>query len=403
VTPSTLLSRRRLLGVAGAAAAGSALLDPAWFRSDQRLGSTLADDAWPMARGGPDRTGFAERGPTEDVGVAWSHGFGDSFPGFALPVVVADGKVYTATRYAVHALDADDGSPRWEYDLRGEGWFGSDFFRGGTHFVQSPPVVGEEGVYICAGSDLFAVGRGGDARWQYDTSSSFEDLLVVGNTAYFTSNLDSETLVALDTESGVARWSDAPAPIIPRAYGDGLLVGPTPDRDAGVLRAVSAETGITQWSRELTLADPYRLVPTVADDTVFYGDTTLYALNAETGETRWTYETPDDSGLAPVVAGDTVYVVAEFSGLVVALDAATGEVRWEQTVGSVKSLESPAVTADTLYLAAGPVVVALDTRDGSERFRLRVPGSGPDSFALAGETLYVGSGETVVALREGER
>ncbi|SDN01902.1 Outer membrane protein assembly factor BamB, contains PQQ-like beta-propeller repeat [Halogranum gelatinilyticum] len=396
------MSRRSLLGLAGAAAVGSALLDPAWFRSEQRLSSD-DDDAWPMSRGGPERTGFAERGPTEEVGVAWHRDLGDSFPGLALPVAVADETVYTATRYAVHALDAADGTPRWEYGLSGEGWFGSDFFQSGTHFVQSPPVVGDEGVYICAGSDLFAVGSRGTARWQYDTSSSFEDVLVVGNTAYFTSNLDSETLVALDTDSGVPRWTDTPAPILPRAYGDGLLVGPTLDRDEGVLRAVSAETGTTQWSRELTLADPYRLVPTVADGTVFYGDTTLYALDAETGETRWTYETPDDSGLAPVVAGDTVYVVAEFSGLVVALDAETGEVRWERTVERAESVESPAVTADTLYLAAGRAAIGLDTSDGTERFRVGVPGGGVDSFALAGGTLYVGSGETVVALREGER
>ncbi|SEO94014.1 Outer membrane protein assembly factor BamB, contains PQQ-like beta-propeller repeat [Halogranum amylolyticum] len=399
MTPSTPLSRRGLLGLAGTAAAGSVLLDPAWFRSPQRLDATVPDDAWPMARRDPGRTGFAERGPTEDVGVAWAHELDDSFPGIGPPVVVADGTVFTATRCLVHALDAESGEPDWQYEFGSDGWLG-----GRAQFVQSRPVVDDEGVYVSAGVSLFSVTHGGGSRWQYETTSSFDRPLVAGNTAYFTSDLDDDTLLALDTATGLTRWRDAPATIRPEAYADGVVVGAAVEDSETTLGALFAQTGQTRWTRDLPVGDSTRLLPTVSDGTVFYGTGTLYALSLDDGSTQWRRDVSEEPrGLHTVVDDETVYTVAADAGRVVALDADTGETRWEHAVEALRATLSPAVTDDTLYVSAGPMVVALDTEDGSEQFRLRVPGSGAEFFALAAGTLYAGSGQTLVALREGAR
>ena len=80
----------------------------------------------------------------------------------------------------------------------------------------------------------------------------------------------------------------------------------------------------------------------VADGVVFVGDAaaTLHAVDAATGEVRWTTKVDDQPAAAiwssPIPWAGTVYVgvasvakEAGFRGSVVALDAASGEVRWQ--------------------------------------------------------------------------
>jgi outer membrane protein assembly factor BamB len=102
----------------------------------------------------------------------------------------------------------------------------------------------------------------------------------------------------------------------------------------------------------------YNTRPAVAGGTVYIGDGggTVGALNATTGDIRWTYTTapdptydttdPVDSG--PVVTGRTVYVSTQ-DGRVYALDAATGRLRWAYTTGDAVG-SSPAVAGGRLYI-----------------------------------------------------
>jgi outer membrane protein assembly factor BamB len=57
-------------------------------------------------------------------------------------------------------------------------------------------------------------------------------------------------------------------------------------------------------------ADDYvRGVPTVSDTVVYVGadDNTLHAVNADTGEFLWRYETADNITSSPVVFRDAIY------------------------------------------------------------------------------------------------
>jgi alcohol dehydrogenase (cytochrome c) len=132
--------------------------------------------------------------------------------------------------------------------------------------------------------------------------------IVLGNTVYLQDL--SSNVYALDRGTGALRWrhlfkrpSVGPNGV---AFGYGLLFGAT-DRSAF---ALDPATGHVRWLRRLTRnsKEGIDMAPTVYDGTVvfstipgnsksFYagnGDGIVYALNAQTGTTRWTFNTISD-------------------------------------------------------------------------------------------------------------
>lgn len=117
------------------------------------------------------------------------------------------------------------------------------------------------------------------------------------------------------------------------------------------------------------------------------GDGKVTALDAATGEVRWqaTLESVSDT---PTVAGDTLYVNTG-SGSLVALNAATGEERWRFGT-DVSATTTPLVVAGMLYTGGDDgTVYALDAATGQEQWH--VPSGGPisRSLALVDSRLYV--------------
>lgn len=88
----------------------------------------------------------------------------------------------------------------------------------------------------------------------------------------------------------------------------------------------------------------------MAGGTVYVGGgETLYALDAATGQVRWTYNTTGADLEGPVVAGGTVYVSGgAFDDKVYAVDAASGHVGWTYTFP--EGATSPAVAGGTIYV-----------------------------------------------------
>ena len=124
--------------------------------------------------------------------------------------------------------------------------------------------------------------------------------------------------------------------------------------------------------------------PVVADGTVFaptasttsesVGTESLYAVDADTGETVWRYVVSTDDGwtLSPAYADGVVYLAALDFG-VVALSAATGDELWRAPLPSVYG--PPTVADGTVFVSADPSpaetshVVALSAETGEERWR----------------------------------
>ena len=82
----------------------------------------------------------------------------------------------------------------------------------------------------------------------------------------------------------------------------------------------------------------------------------VYALDAATGHSRWTYATGSNVESGPAVAGGTVYVSSD-DGNVYALDAATGHPRW--TYPDAGGPSPPVVAGGTVYAGSDGHVYAL--------------------------------------------
>lgn len=155
---------------------------------------------------------------------------------------------------------------------------------------------------------------------------------------------------------------------------------PLPDPDAEPRRF--SETGQSAIGGGSVGAGP------VVDENAAYvaGDVRIEARNVETGERLWAFEDHDGGvGTSPALGCGAVYVSTLRE--TVALDAEDGSLQWRADVGAVANQGgqgSPVVVDDTVFVSHGPT--ALDAETGEERWQAERPGTG-NGFAVA-DRLY---------------
>lgn len=155
--------------------------------------------------------------------------------------------------------------------------------------------------------------------------------------------------------------------------------------------------------------------PTVDDGTVYVGsaDDAVLALDAATGERQWRFPIApgfedDTPWSTATIDGGTVYV--RTTTTVYALDAASGDERWHAGLDGERRSRTVAVGEDALYVQRDRRrVVALDADDGEPRWTYEA-GSEPSSrlrslLAVADGTIYLATfgGVHAVDAASGER
>ncbi|MBY0558630.1 PQQ-binding-like beta-propeller repeat protein [Hyphomicrobium sp.] len=144
----------------------------------------------------------------------------------------------------------------------------------------------------------------------------------------------TENLSRTRQTSQIASMSDVARPAIEN--GTVFAIG-----HAGRMIATHSKTGERQWSANIPGSEP----PCVVGDAVYVVDTggRLMALTRKDGKTRWTTQLPAAKSYSgPVMAAGTLWLVSS-KGDVVSVDAATGKVGGQMSVG------------DTVYI---PPIVA---------------------------------------------
>jgi outer membrane protein assembly factor BamB len=200
------------------------------------------------------------------------------------------------------------------------------------------------------------------AVWRFRAQSLVEfPPAVAYRRLYFANN--AGTLFAISARSGKRAWkyasgrcvASSPAVTKGRVYMTFLNRPPCNSSQVGSGEVISfhAGTGRIDWRKTI---GPSESSPLVADGVVYLGDWRgiVYALDAKTGKTLWTYRTGGRIKDAPALSAGTLYV-GSYDSHVYALAAKTGTLRWrssaQQRLGSRGTFYStPAVGYGRVYI-----------------------------------------------------
>ena len=177
--------------------------------------------------------------------------------------------------------------------------------------------------------------------------------------------------------------ADPPTPAFGVVYAPTVAYGMVyAGSDDNRVYALDAETGELLWSFETQ--DVIRSSPTVTDGAVYVGsnDNHVYALDRETGELLWRYDTGDWVQYSPPVRDGVVYVAAMSEGdrRIHALDEASGDVLWvAETSYPFDDELAPAVENGKVYAPSGSGELHVLDASTGELLWSRDIGMGADS------------------------
>lgn len=254
-------------------------------------------------------------------------------------------------------------------------------------------------------------------RWRLLTSDrtsevkpqEFAGVAIDGDHNVFTGSANGR-FFSLHGLDGSVRWMKRLGSVSsqPLVVADRLFVG----TNDGELLAVELDTGDVLWRYETR--GPILRRPVLADGMVIFSNEAdqVYGVDARTGEFRWQYKgenTPEEYTLrghaGVTVAGDLVFT-GFASGTMVALRLKTGTPAWLTTLKGesdrfVDVDATPVALGDTVYVTSSSGGVwALDQATGLVRWRTPLQGNTPSQgngavggVASDGERLYVAAAD----------
>lgn len=341
-------------------------------------GSMVASGSAPTYRYDAGNSGVAGvPGPSEGLDRAWTY---EAEGKLITTPAVDGGTAYVGDRNGVfHAVDLESGEREWRTDVE------PDLRKG----VDAAPTVTDGLVVFGSGTD-----RGDDARltaveadtgevvWRHPVGSYARSAPVVVDGRVYAGGGDAVHCVDLAT--GEANWAfdtesveevTTPDEVFAGvAVVDGAVFAAT---RSGLLHALDAATGERRWTT--AVGTDVRATPAVVDGTVYVGshDDRVYAVSAADGEVRWRFDAGSPLPAPPAATADTVYVGSD-GGTVHALAAADGEERWATAVTENGTVSGGPVLADDAVLVGTTrpdTVVSLDAGDGGRRWEFFTQGT----------------------------
>jgi alcohol dehydrogenase (cytochrome c) len=371
-------------------------------------------------------------------------------------IVVAAGKVFGATPTEAFALDQKTGKELWSTmlvtNIGVEGIDMAPGFHDGLVYVSTVPLTVEASYPGGGQGVLWALDAGsGSKKWRFDTvpkslwgdkknnsggglwqPPSFDGqgfmYFGTGNPAPYPGvpgkpwgssrpgpNLYTNSLVKLDAASGKMQWhyQQTPhdiydwdfqdPPLLLDAGGRELVVGAG---KSGIVVALDAKSGKPVWKRPVGTHNGH-------------DDDNLYAMRGEYSKIKPGEVFPGTLGgvIAPMATdGKTIFVPVvngsasitasgelggggEQSGELVAIDAASGKVRWNQEFTSA-AYGAPTVVNDVVFAPSFEGSLhAFDTASGGELWVASLPAGINTSASVSGDTLIAPAG---IASAEGQ-
>lgn len=248
----------------------------------------------------------------------------------------------------------------------------------GIHTASKGSVAVDQHGLVVGGDSgwVWALQHNGETQWRFFAGGTDRGIHATPaldpSTAYV--GAYNGAFYALDRSNGAVRWAVDGGVALgasPTVWGNLVAINVETVRPAnGFVALLDRATGVTQWVGPW-LGEQSHSTPTLHPDgsTLYLGNNRqqVLALSSADGEVRWrTRVAGDVKATLPVTATNTL-VVTMFAPTVVALNARSGAVLWEQRVDS-GSNSSPAVweEAGLVFLLTGTGrTLALRLGDGS--------------------------------------
>ncbi|MEV4685494.1 PQQ-binding-like beta-propeller repeat protein [Streptomyces kurssanovii] len=303
---------------------------------------------------------------------------------------VVDGDLLYVTSFEVHALDV--GTGRRQFKTRDVAW---------------AMAVAAGRIHASDGPTLYALDAAtGNERWRLQTDAWVYSLKVDRGTVL--TGTRGGGVQAWEASNGEKLWeitgaqSDFETPESgPAIFGDTVYVW----KDAR-LRALEARTGDERWSYPIGDAAscgnvPVRVQPAPDGYVYVSAGTRVLAVDITSGLVRWHFEapavflSPPAFAPGPAVTGGGVYL-ADYLGTVYALDATTGKDRWRIATESRQSSEPVLVAAGNVHVGSGSALYTLDAVTGTPMWRFAAGGEVVGTPVVADGRVHFGSADHVL-------
>lgn len=327
----------------------------------------------------------APAGPPEQPGGWRPWRFRMSNDVWGTPAVAGD-LVYV-TSFEVHALDVATGRRRFK-----------------TRDVAWSMAVADGRIHASDGPTLYALdAREGGDLWRLNTDAWVYSLKADRGTVL--TGTRGGGVQGREASTGQKLWeltgcqTDFESPEAGPALFDGTAYVWQDAR----LRALDARTGEERWSYPIGDAASCGGVPvrlTSAPDGYVYvcAGTRVLALEAASGHVRWHFEAPavflcpPAFVPGPAVTGGGVYL-ADYLGTVYALDATDGRDRWRIATEARSSVEPVLVAAGHVHVGSGKGLYTLDAVTGTPKWRFQSGGDIVGAPAVAEGRIHFGSSD----------
>ena len=241
-------------------------------------------------------------------------------------------------------------------------------------------------------------------KWKFPTGDRIVSSAVYADGAIFFGG-DDGNIYAVDAADGHQLWkrrTGGPVAATPAVAGAMLYVGSYD----GKFYALDTRTGAPQWKfategerrfeakglhgmqpRNQTIADPFDTFlssPVLGGGSVYFGsgDGNVYALDAQSGDLKWKFQTGDVVHASPAYA-DGIVFFGSWDSYFYAVDARTGVEKWRfhggedaVTHNQVGFQSSPAVVNGVVYVGCRDSnLYAIDAATGLEKWRFNNNGS----------------------------
>jgi len=297
---------------------------------------------------------------TDPDRVAWRRDLG-----FDDYLALHDGRLYgrLADQSAIRAVDVGSDEPAWTVDA--------------VDPSPSAPAIDDRGLYVLTTDDVVvSLDHGGAERWSGDGPPGNPQYAPIGSPTVAGDHIavggsDGAALLDASTGDRLQTYPGVGVAWPPVVQGETVYytAGDGREPDSQRIYAMGLD-GSERW--QFSVGDSLYCAPTLGDGAVFVASTDefVYAIEAESGEQRWRFETPVDntgSSSQPVYADGTVYVHEGGDQVMFALDAASGDEVWRFPAPDALTAV-PAIAGDAVVTATPGHLLAIDRESGDLRW-----------------------------------